>query len=125
MRTALKTTLAAAAVGALALGLGPSLAYGDRGSPAAGGYGTGRASVVGTSLTVIGLTRDGQRLTRFDTAFPAYTRGRTTVKRLQTDVRLIGIDYRVQDGSCTASATPAASTRSTRSTGERHAGRSG
>ena len=94
MRTALKTTLAAAAVGALALGLGPSLAYGDRGSPAAGGYGTGRASVVGTSLTVIGLTRDGQRLTRFDTAFPAYTRGRTTVKRLQTDVRLLGIDYR-------------------------------
>lgn len=98
MRIALKNTLAITALGALVLGLGSSIAYGDSGRSYGGSSGSGGYGRGGDELRAVGLTRDGLRLRQFDTDRPSSTRKSATVKGLHTDTRLVGIDYRVQDG---------------------------
>ena len=61
-------------------------------------YGGGDRSR-GDNLRVVGLAGNGTKLVRFDAGKPGYVRGSVTVRGLKGgDTRLIGIDYRVQDG---------------------------
>jgi hypothetical protein len=105
MRTALTTTVTAATVGAvaaLALGVGPSAAGdGQRSSAAPAALSVTLLSGSGgdADLTVVGLAGHGTQLTRISTDKPSRARATVTVVGLQGDTRLVGIDYRVQDGS--------------------------
>ena len=73
--------------GLLALAAGQSLAATDT-----------SAAILGQSLSVIGLTSNGA-LVRFHTNRPAYATPIARVTGLRAeDTRLVGIDFRVQDG---------------------------
>jgi len=90
-----KAVLSTAAVAALATSLtvGPSLAFG------AGGTAAPTASATSsTSLAVVGLGSNGTRLVSFRTDTPGSSRTIAQVTGLRRDTRLVGIDYRVQDG---------------------------
>lgn len=83
--------VAAASVMAVVPAVASSGSYGD-GSYSGGTWSRG-------TLNVIGLSTSGTSLVRFDTDNPGYVRGTTTVRGLAGgDSKLIGIDYRVQDG---------------------------
>ena len=64
-----------------------------------GSYGGSSDWSRGDNLNVVGLAEAGTKLVRFDTDNPGYVRGGVRVSGLTGgDTRLIGIDYRVQDG---------------------------
>lgn len=87
MRSSVRTTLALGAAGALALGLSPAFA-------------TGGSSGDEAVLQVVGLAERGTTLVSFDTEDPSDVDRIGTVRGLSGgDTRLIGIDYRVQDGN--------------------------
>ena len=86
MRRALKNSLAITAAGALALGLSSTAATATNGSD------RGR-----DNLQVIGLSY-GKTLSTFTTDNPGRARILGTV-RLVGDLKLVGIDYRVQNGA--------------------------
>lgn len=88
-----KTVLATAAIAALTASVtaGPSLAN------AAGG--SGASSHEEEVLDIVGLAGRGTRLVSFSTDNPGDFKGMGMIKGLsQGDTRLVGIDYRVQDG---------------------------
>jgi len=75
----------------------PTVASADRNSDAksGGGYNDRDRD---DDLDAIGLTREGTRLVRFDTGDPDDARTVGNVRKLDGDAKLVGIDYRVQDG---------------------------
>lgn len=95
MRIATRNTLAVTALSTLVLGLGLSTAYGDPGRSRVGSSSAGYDD----GLRAVGLTADGLRLRRFDTDRPSSVRGSATIRGLRTDTRVVGIDYRVQNGA--------------------------
>jgi hypothetical protein len=64
----------------------------------------------GQALQVVGLTADG-RLVAFTSERTRSVGSIGKVDGLVRDKSLVGIDYRIQDGSCTAWATRAGPTR--------------
>ena len=85
-RTAI--TLAAAAAVAASVTVGPSVAFG------AG------AAASDDALQVVGLAGAGSRLVSFSTDTPGSFKGMGKIKGLTDgDTKLVGIDYRVQDGA--------------------------
>ncbi|RJK96106.1 DUF4394 domain-containing protein [Vallicoccus soli] len=92
MRTALTSTLAAAALAAAAV---TAVGTGASGTPGAA-RGSGGHALDGR--TAVGLTVDG-RLVQFRADRPSKVLGSARVRGLEGDTRLVGIDHRVQDGA--------------------------
>ena len=91
MRIPSRTTALTAAAAALLAGAataGPSLATAGP-----------SASAHEAALEVVGLAGRGTRLVSFSTDAPGDFRGLGRIKGLDGDSRLVGIDYRVQDGA--------------------------
>lgn len=95
MRT--RTTKIVIVMAGIALAVTPALASAGSSYPD-----TARGGSAGSSdrdsLRAIGLTGNGTQLVRFDTDRPGDVRVISKVAGLQRGERLIGIDYRVQDG---------------------------